>query len=79
MIALVDGVCCIADLPFELCIRSNSGSYYRYLSQRSFLWEFLRILFCFPEFQVSDMQNSIAEKRLLSVWIIYIQFKLNLL
>lgn len=49
VVELVDGACCMADLPFQLCIRSNSGSYYRYLSQRSFLWEFLRIIFCFPE------------------------------
>lgn len=75
----VQGMFCMTDLPFQLCIRSNSNSCYRYLNQRSFLWEFLRILFCSLGFYISDMQDGIAEKRLLSVWMIYSPFKLNLL
>lgn len=75
----VQGMFCTADLPFQLCIRSNSNSCYRYLNQRSFLWEFLRILFCSPGSYISDMPDGIAEKRLLSVWMIYNPFKLNFL
>lgn len=55
-----------------------------YLSQRSFLWQFLRILFWYLEFYISDMQEDVAEKKLPSLWMICcvsdsIPFKLYLL
>lgn len=37
VLTVVDGACCMSDLPFQLCIRIYSDSSYRHLSQKLFM------------------------------------------